>query len=60
MRLDIVEIESANGLYFDVDPISTGIRIIDMLFGIKEVHSKLNSFQTSLCTLTASYLTLVY
>ena len=26
MRLDIVEIGSANGLYFDVDPISTACR----------------------------------
>ena len=26
MRLDIVEIESANELYFDVDPISTACR----------------------------------
>ena len=27
---------------------------------IKEVHSKLNSFQASLCTLTATHLTLIY
>ena len=27
---------------------------------IKEVHSKLYSFQASLCTLTATYLTLIY
>ena len=27
---------------------------------IKEVHSKLHSFQVSLCTLTASHLTLIY
>ena len=27
---------------------------------IKEVHSKLHSFQASLCTLTATHLTLIY
>ena len=27
---------------------------------IKEVHSKLHSFQTSLCALTATHLTLIY
>ena len=27
---------------------------------IKEVHSKVDSFQASLCTLTATHLTLVY
>ena len=44
MRLDIVEIGSANGLYFDVDPISTACR--------NRVHVEIESVypSTSCCT----------